>query len=112
MKLLFGLFLVFFAGVFHQTPAATTSFDDDPKVVIEIQYVNGEKSTVAYSPETYLKMKSLLPEGRKESEVGNCTAKFSNSTLCQYTAPTCAEAQAAFNACACYNGHPKLCPQN
>ena len=112
MKLLFGLLLLFFAGFFHQNPAATSSLNDDPKVVIEIQYVNGEKSTVAYSPETYLKLKSLLPEGRKESEVGWCTAMFSNSDVCMTTRPTCAEAQAEFNACACKKGYTRLCPQD
>jgi hypothetical protein len=67
---------------------------------------------MVYSLETYLKLKSLLPEGRKENEVGNCTAMFSNSDVCKSTAANCALAQAAFNECACHKGHPRLCPQN
>jgi hypothetical protein len=87
MKLLFGLFLVFFAGFFHpQTPAALPA--DEDTIVVEIHYVNGETSKNTYSINEYLKLGSLLPADHKNSEVGWCTAMWSNgSTQCMYILP-------------------------
>lgn len=112
MKLLFGLFLVFFAGFFHpQTPAALPA--DEDTIVVEIHYVNGETSKNTYSINEYLKLASLLPADHKNSEVGWCTAVWSNGSIeCASNAPTCAQAQAMFNDCACKAGHTRLCPQN